>query len=96
MQVPQATNGEMLQAVDAASEAFKTWSKVSGSASPMRALRPALSCLPLSCLPLSWGWLTSTKRAVSERQRVMLKYQHLIREHTPELADIITREQVTR
>jgi acyl-CoA reductase-like NAD-dependent aldehyde dehydrogenase len=91
VQVPQATNGEMLQAVDAASEAFKTWSKVSGSASPMRALRPALSCLPLS-----WGWLTSTKRAVSERQRVMLKYQHLIREHTPELADIITREQVTR
>ena len=30
VQVPQATSAEMVQAVDAASEAFKTWSKVSG------------------------------------------------------------------
>ena len=49
----------MKSAVDAASEAFKTWSKVS----------------------------------VSERQRVMHNYQRLIREHTTELAEMITAEQ---
>ena len=58
-QVPQATQEELVTAVDAAAEAFKTWSQVS----------------------------------VSNRQRVMLNYQRLIREHTPELAEIITREQ---
>lgn len=58
-QVPQATQAEMKSAVDAASEAFKTWSKVS----------------------------------VSERQRVMHNYQRLIREHTTELAEMITAEQ---
>jgi len=58
-QVPQATHSEMTSAVDAAAEAFKTWSKVS----------------------------------VSERQRVMHNYQRLIREHTPELAEMITAEQ---
>jgi len=58
-QVPQSTNAEMQSAVDAASAAFKTWSKVS----------------------------------VSQRQRVMLNYQKLIRDHTPELAELITREQ---
>jgi len=30
---------------------------------------------------------------VSQRQRVMLNYQKLIRDHTPELAELITREQ---
>jgi len=34
-----------------------------------------------------------SKVSVSERQRVMFRFQHLIREHTDELASIITREQ---
>ena len=36
---------------------------------------------------------TWSKVSVSERQRVMFNFQRLIREHTPELAEIITREQ---
>ncbi|EKX40881.1 hypothetical protein GUITHDRAFT_158284 [Guillardia theta CCMP2712] len=34
-----------------------------------------------------------SKVSVSERQRVMFRFQNLIREHTDELANIITREQ---
>jgi len=37
-QVPQSTNAEMQSAVDAASAAFKTWSKVSGSDTKCTAL----------------------------------------------------------
>jgi len=32
---------------------------------------------------------------VLQRQQVMLNYQKLIRDHTPELAELITREQGT-
>lgn len=39
------------------------------------------------------AYKTWRNTGVQHRQRVMLKLQHLIREHTEELAQSITREQ---
>ncbi|KZP10557.1 Methylmalonate-semialdehyde dehydrogenase [Athelia psychrophila] len=57
--VPETTSAEFEQAVDAASQAFKTWSRTS----------------------------------IVTRQRFVLELQHLIRQHTPALADSIVLEQ---
>ncbi|WRT70152.1 methylmalonate-semialdehyde dehydrogenase (acylating) [Kwoniella shivajii] len=57
--VPQTTEAEFAEAVDAASQAFQTWSKTS----------------------------------VMRRQRVMFELQHLIRQHSPDIAKSIVLEQ---
>jgi malonate-semialdehyde dehydrogenase (acetylating)/methylmalonate-semialdehyde dehydrogenase len=55
---PEATQAEMTQAVDVATEAWQGWRRV----------------------------------PISARQRVMLKFQHLINEHMDDLAAVITAE----
>ncbi|WWC72095.1 methylmalonate-semialdehyde dehydrogenase (acylating) [Kwoniella pini CBS 10737] len=57
--VPETTASEFNDAIDAASQAFKTWGKTS----------------------------------VMKRQRVMFELQHLIRQHSPDIAKSIVLEQ---